>query len=159
VQDRLVRVEPDHGKAGACRVRSEGPDIRAAVLAELLGDLEVAGGVAGRYGERPARSDQGWVQFDHAVAGALVQLRPCDIPAEIAGDPPLVVVRAVPSGSVRGRLWSDHHDGGMRRQVPGRRRAEHPVADDQEVHESVVPGARIAQPGARTPGGRRALLP
>jgi hypothetical protein len=32
----------------------------------------------------------------------------------------------------------------MWRQVPGRRRAEHPVADDQEVHESVVPGARIA---------------
>jgi hypothetical protein len=27
----------------------------------------------------------------------------------------------------------------MRRQVPGNRRAEHPVADDQEVHDDIIP--------------------
>src|SRR4029453_17364906 len=41
VQDRLVLAEPDHGIAGACRSRGQGPDIRAAVLAELSGDAEV----------------------------------------------------------------------------------------------------------------------
>ena len=76
VQDRLVRAEPDHGEVGAYRVRGQGPDIRAAVLAELGGNAEVAGAVAGRCGQRPARRDQRRVQLGHAVAGTPVQLGP-----------------------------------------------------------------------------------
>ena len=36
----------------------------------------------------------------------------------------------------------------MRRQVPGNRRTEHPVADDQEVHDGIIP---------RTPDGRNRM--
>ena len=34
VQDRLVRTEPGHREADACRVRGQGPDVRAVLLAE-----------------------------------------------------------------------------------------------------------------------------
>jgi hypothetical protein len=139
VQDRLVLAEPDHGKAGACRVRGQGPDIRAAVLAELGGDAEVAGAVAGRCGQRPARRDQRRVQLGHAVAGTPVQLGPHWVPAEIPDDPPLIMMRAVSPGAVRTRLGSGHRDLCIRRQVPGNRRAEHPVADDQEIHDGIIP--------------------
>jgi hypothetical protein len=139
VQDRLVRAEPDHGKASACRVRGQDPDIRAAVLAELGGDAEVAGAVAGRCGQRPARRDQRRVQLFHAVAGTPVQLGPHWVLAEIPDDPPLIMMRAVSSGAVRTRLASDHRDLRTRRQVPGNRRAEHPVADDQKIHDGIIP--------------------
>src|SRR5260370_27859082 len=110
VQDRLVRAEPDHGKTGAYRVRGQGPDIRAAVLAELGGDAEVAGAGAGRCGQRPARCDQRRVQLGHAVAGTPVQLGPHWVPAEIPDDPPLIMMRAVSPGAVRTRLRSRHPD-------------------------------------------------
>ena len=139
MQDCLVRAEPDHGKAGACRVCSQGPDIRAAVLAELGGDAEVAGAVAGRCGQRPARRDQRRVQLGHAVAGTPVQLGPHWVPAEIPDDPPLIMMRAVSPGAVRTRLRSCHRDVCIRRQVPGDCRAEHPVADDQEIHNGIIP--------------------
>jgi hypothetical protein len=35
----------------------------------------------------------------------------------------------------------------MRRQMPGNRRAEHPVADDQEVHNELIPAPRMGANG------------
>jgi hypothetical protein len=46
---------------------------------------------------------------------------------------------AVSPGAVRTRLGSDHRDLCIRRQVPGNRRAEHSVADDQEIHDGIIP--------------------
>jgi hypothetical protein len=147
MQDRLVRAEPDHREASRCRVRGQDPDIRAAVLAEAGGDAEVDGAVVGRCGQRPARRDQRRIQLGHAVAGTPVQLGPHQVPAEIPDDPPLVMMGAVRPGAVRTRLGSDHRDRGTRRQVPGNRRAEHPVTDDQEVHDGIIPGPRIGATG------------
>jgi hypothetical protein len=40
--------------------------------------------------------------------------------------------------------------------VPGGRRAEHPVADDQEVHDGIIPRPADGETGARQSEGCRA---
>ena len=40
----------------------------------------------------------------------------------------------------------------MRRQVPGNRRAEHPVSDNQEVHGNIIPGVAVSGRTSTEPG-------
>ena len=84
-----------------------GPD-----RADLAGGAGMTRPAVNRCGEHPAWRDQRRVQFGHASPGAPAQLGPQRIGAEQAGNPPLVMMRAVRLGAA---CRPDHHDLGMRR--------------------------------------------
>ena len=70
---------------------------------------------------------------------SLAQLGPQRVRAKPADDPAFIIMGAVRLGAVRGSLRPNRRHLGMRRQVPRGRRAEHSRADDQEIHDRIIP--------------------